>query len=58
LRGPTGDLGVDRIAVRHHRGDEFAGQSCGRRVAFVLGQVPLQDGVGGALPEVRFEDGR
>ena len=40
------------------RGDEFAGE-CGRvGVALLLGQVALQDGVGRALAEVRFEDRR
>jgi hypothetical protein len=42
----------------HLGGDQIAGQRGRRRVAFLLGQMALEDRVGGALSEVRFEDGR
>ena len=58
LRGPPGDLGVDRVAVRDDRGDQLAGQRGRVRVALLLGQVALEDGVGGPLAEVRLEDRR
>jgi hypothetical protein len=41
-----------------HRGDELAGQPAGLLVAFGLGQMALEDGVSGALPEVGLEDRR
>ena len=41
-----------------HRRHELAGEGGGRGVALLLGQVPLQDGLRGALPEVRLEHGR
>ena len=44
--------------MRHLGCDEFTGQGSRIRVAFLLGQVALEDRVGGALPEVRFEHGR
>jgi hypothetical protein len=58
LGGSPGDLGIDRVTVRDDRRDEFASQGGSILVAFLLGQVALEDGVGGALPEVRFEDRR
>ena len=39
-----------------HGGDQFAGQRGGRRIAFGVGQVSLEDGFRGALAEVGFED--
>ena len=44
--------------MQHLRGDQFAGQAGRVFVAFLLGQVALQHGVGRSLPEVRLEDGR
>jgi hypothetical protein len=56
LRSSAGDLGIDRVTVRDDRRDELAGQGGSILVAFLVGQVALQYGVRGALPEVRFED--
>ncbi len=42
--------------MRDDPGDELASQRRGVRVAFLLGQVALEDGVRRALPEVRLED--
>jgi hypothetical protein len=56
LRCDAADLLVDRIAVRDDRADELAGQGRGRLVPFRLGQVALEDRLGGALPEVGLED--
>jgi hypothetical protein len=42
--------------VGDHRIDQLAGQGSGRLVAFRLGQVTLEDGLCGALPEVGLED--
>jgi hypothetical protein len=53
-----GDLLVDRVAMRDHGRDEFASKRRGIRVTFFLGEVALEDRVRGALPEIRFEDGR
>jgi len=36
--------------------DELAGERGRCRIALLLGQVSLEDGLGGALPEVRLED--
>ena len=55
---PPGDLGVDRVAVRHLGGDQLAGERGGVRVALLLGEMALEDGVGGPLAEVRLEDRR
>ena len=41
-----------------HGGDEFAGKRRGILIAFLLGQVALEDGIRGALPEIRLEDRR
>jgi len=38
-------------------GHELARQRGGVRVALLLGEVTLEDGVRGALAEVRLEDG-
>jgi hypothetical protein len=58
LRCPPADLGVDRVAVLDDRGNQFAGERGGIRVAFLLGKVSLEDRVGGALAEIRLEDRR
>ena len=39
-------------------GHELARQGRGVLVPFLLGEVTFEDGVGGALTEVRLEDGR
>jgi hypothetical protein len=44
--------------MRDDRGDELAGERGRVRVAFLLGQVALEDGIRGALPEIRLEDRR
>jgi hypothetical protein len=58
LRRSTGDLGVDRVAMGHLGGDQFASQLGRVRVPFLLGQMAFEHGIGGALAEVRFEDRR
>jgi hypothetical protein len=58
LRRPPADLGVDRVAVLDDRGHQLAGERRRIRVAFLLGEVPLEDRVGGALAEIRLEDRR
>jgi hypothetical protein len=50
------DQSVDLVAVADHRGDQFAGQIRGDRIALDVGQMALQDRLSGALPEVGFED--
>jgi hypothetical protein len=40
------------------RGHELAGEGGGCLVAFLFGEVALEDGVGRALAEVRLEDRR
>jgi hypothetical protein len=50
------DPGIDRVAVSDDRGDELAGKRGGRRVALGLREMPLEDGLSGALPEVGLED--
>jgi len=42
----------------HDRRDEFAGERRRILVSFLLGKVALEDGIRGALPEVRLEDRR
>ena len=44
--------------MRDDRPDELAGEGRGGFVAFVLGEVALENGVSGALAEVGFEDAR
>jgi hypothetical protein len=56
LGRPEGDLGIDRIAVRDHGGDEFAGQGGRIRVPFLLGQMAFEHRVRRALSEVGLED--
>ena len=58
MRRPPPDLGIDRVTVLDDRGDQFAGERRRVLVAFLLGQVPLEDCVGRALPEIRLEDRR
>ena len=58
MRRPPADLGVDRVAVLDDRGHQLAGECRGVLVTFLLGEVPLEDRVGGALPEVGLEDRR
>ncbi len=38
--------------------DELAGECRRVRVALLLGEVTLEDGIGGALAEIRLEDRR
>ena len=40
------------------RGHQLARERRGILVAVLLGEVPLEDGVGGALAEIRLEDRR
>jgi hypothetical protein len=58
LRSPPADLGIDRVAVLDDRGHQLTGERRRVLVTFLLGQVPLEDGVGGALAEIRLEDRR
>jgi hypothetical protein len=58
LRRPPPDLGVDLVAVLDDRRDQLAGERRRVLVAFRLGQMPLEDGVGRALAEIRLEDRR
>jgi len=58
LRSAPGDLRIDLVAVLDDRGHKLAGERRRIRVAFLLGQVPLEDRVGGALAEIRLEDRR
>ncbi|MEA2619495.1 MAG: hypothetical protein QOC97_268 [Chloroflexota bacterium] len=58
MGGSPGDLGIDPIAVGHLGRHELTGQGGGVLVAFLLGQVALEDGIRGALPEIRLEDRR
>ena len=39
-----------------HGGDQFAGQFGRHGIPLDLGQMPFQDRLGGALPEVSLED--
>jgi len=50
------DPSIDRVAVFDDRGDEFAGQRGGRWIALGLSEMPLEDGLSRALPEVGLED--
>jgi ribosome biogenesis SPOUT family RNA methylase Rps3 len=58
LRGALGDLGVDRVAVRHLGRHQFSRQGGGILVALLLGEVTLEHSIGRALPEIRLEDRR
>jgi hypothetical protein len=55
-RGHAVDRFVDLDAVLDHSGDQLAGEFGGSWIAFRLGQMTLEDGLRGALPEVRLED--
>ena len=52
-----GDPLVDLVAVLDHGGDQLARQGGGGLVALGLGEMPFQDGLGRALPEVGLEHG-
>jgi hypothetical protein len=56
LGGDDPDPCIDRIAVGDDRFDQLAGEGGGGLIALGLGQMALEDGLGGALPEVRLED--
>jgi hypothetical protein len=56
LRRDDTDPRVDRVAMGDHGADQLARERGRRLVAFGLSQVALQDGLGGALAEVGFED--
>jgi hypothetical protein len=58
LRRAPGDLGVDRVSVRHLGRHQFSRERGGILVALLLGEVALEYGIGGALPEIRLEDCR
>jgi hypothetical protein len=58
LRRAPADLSVDPVAVFEDRGHELASQRGGVFVSLLLGEVPLEDGIGGALAKVRLEDRR
>ena len=49
---------LDLVAVFDDGRDQLAGQRGGGLVALRLGEMTLQDGLGGALPEVGLEHGR
>jgi hypothetical protein len=54
--GHAVDRRVDLDPMVDDRGDQFAGQFGRHWIAFRLGQMALEDGLGRALPEVRLED--
>jgi hypothetical protein len=56
LRGDDPDPRVDRVTVGDHGSDQLAGEGGGGQIALGLGEVALEDRLGGALPEVRLED--
>jgi hypothetical protein len=58
LRRAATDLGVDRITVLNDRRNELTRECAGILVALLLGQVALEDGVGGSLSEIGLEDRR
>ena len=58
MRRAAADLGVDPVAVLDDGGHELAGEGGGILVALLLGEVAFEDGVGGALAEIRLEDRR
>jgi hypothetical protein len=56
LRGDDPDRRVDRVTMGDDGFDQLAGErGCGF-VALGLGQMALEDGLGGALAEVGLED--
>lgn len=54
--GDAVDQRVDLDAVADHVRDQFAGKFGRHGIAFRVRQVPLEDRLGGALPEVGLED--
>ncbi len=56
----TGGDAVDRLVdldtVSDDGGDQFAGQIGCHRITFRVGEMALQDGLGGSLAEVGLED--
>lgn len=52
------DQRVDLDAILDDRGDQFTGQIGRDGIPFRIGQMPLEDRLGGALSEVRLEDRR
>jgi len=50
------DQRVDLDPVADHVRDQFAGQFGRHGIAFRVRQMPLEDRLGGALPEVGLED--
>jgi hypothetical protein len=51
------DERVDIDTIPDDRGDQFAGKLGRHRIAFRVGQMTLEDRLGGALSEVGLEDG-
>jgi hypothetical protein len=58
LRRRRLDSGVDLDPIRDGRADDRPGQLTGRGIGLDLGQVALQDGRRGPLPEVGLEHRR
>jgi hypothetical protein len=58
LRRAPGDFCVDRVPMGHLGGHQLASQLGRIGVACLLCQVALQDRIGRALAEVRFEHRR
>ena len=56
--GHAVDRRVDLDPMVDDRGDQFAGQFGRHWIAIRLGQMALEDGLRGPLPEVRLEDRR
>ena len=50
------DQRIDLDAILDDGGDQFPGQIGRDGIAFRVGQMPLEDRLGGALSEVRLED--
>ena len=55
-RGRPIDQRVDLDPVPDHRGDQLAGQIRRHGIAFRVGEMALEDRLGGPLPEVGLED--
>ena len=56
MGGDDPDPCVDRVAVGDDRFDQLAGEGGGGLIALRLGQMALEDRLGGALAEVGLED--
>jgi hypothetical protein len=56
LRGDDPDPRVDRVTMGDDGFDQLAGEGGRGLIALGLGQVTLQDRLGGALAEVGLED--